>query len=288
MSVFSPLPRARLEVTPLEGRLLCSAQLVPDTQAFPYRAVAKVIAWWDLNHNGIKDDGELYGATATLIAHHSALTAGHVVYDPALGGFATGIFIIPGLNGGPAPLGIDAARSWVIPSTFKRHPYAGDDVAVLNFAQDIGRTTGFFGLAEPPTHALRHATLTNIGYPGDTHSGNQQFQSRGQTRSLTPTEIQYRTEQLQVEHGSSGSPMFLLNRKTHQPQIVGVHSRRIDNGAIGISARVTPLVAHFIQTAETEHGPGGFVVAPGATRHLSTAALVAVHRELADLPVTPV
>ena len=123
--------RVRLEVMPLEDRLLCSAaQLVADATATPFRAVAKVITWWDLNHNGVKDPGELFGATATMIGPHTALTSGHVVFDSSLGGFATSVTILPGLNGGKPPLGNYNAKSWVIPTTYKRTEEAGSDLAV--------------------------------------------------------------------------------------------------------------------------------------------------------------
>jgi V8-like Glu-specific endopeptidase len=259
MVAKTPRRRARLEVTALEDRLLCTAQLITDTLPEPYRAVAKVIAWWDMNHNGVEDNGEVFEATAAMIGPHTALTSAHVVYDPQLGGFATRITILPGFDGARPPLGSFRATSFVIPPGYERQPYAGDDLGVLNFSQDIGRTSGWFNWTDYSTPILKNAELHNIGYPGDTHSGEQQYFSSGRTAKVTPTEIRYDTAQLPVEHGSSGSPMYVFNPATGRDYIVGVHSRRIDNGAIGLSARITPFLAAFIFSAEHMHGRDGLV-----------------------------
>jgi V8-like Glu-specific endopeptidase len=289
MAQSNLLQRTRLEITPLEDRLLCSAaHLVADSTATPFRAVAKVITWWDLNNNGIKDPGEVFGASATMIGPRTALTSGHVVFDSSLGGFATSVTILPGLNGGKPPLGSFNAQSWVIPTTYKRTEEASSDLAVLNFAQNIGKITGWFGVKAIPDNTLLHAQINNIGYPGDTHSGDQQFFSDGSLASLTPDEVLYPTTQLPVEHGSSGSPVY-VNAPSGVHEIVGVHSRRIENGAIGISARITPAMVNFIARAETESGSGGFVassrpVLPGQAHPVShpvhADAWAAVHTEL--------
>src|SRR5581483_4393042 len=106
---------APLEVMPLEDRCLCSAALITDTKPEPFRSVGKVIAWWDVNHNRVRDDGEVFEATAAMIGPKAALTAAHVVYDPELGGFATRVTFVPGADGGRPPFGSYRARTWVIP-----------------------------------------------------------------------------------------------------------------------------------------------------------------------------
>jgi V8-like Glu-specific endopeptidase len=258
MGTRSSWRRPLLELTPLEDRLLCSAQLITDTKPEPFRSVAKVISWWDINHNTRRDNGEVFEATAAMIGPRAALTSAHQVYDPQLGGFATEVTLIPGADGGKPPLGTFKARSFGIPILYESRPYAGDDLAVLNFAQNIGKRSGWFDWAALPAKELKHSEIFNIGYPGDTHSGDQQYFSTGIPYGLTATELRYRTAQLPVEHGSSGSPLYIEVPKAARPIIVGVHSRRIDDGAIGLSARITPLLGKFVQHAENVRGHGGF------------------------------
>jgi V8-like Glu-specific endopeptidase len=279
--------RPRLEVLLLEERILCDAQMVPDTNPYPYRAVAKVITWWDVNHNHIQDNGEVFEATATMIGPHTALTSAHVVYDPAFGGFANQVTILPGADGFLPPFGTFHARNFVIPSEYQTAPSAGDDIAVLNFSSNIGRRTGWFGYKAYSTPVLAHSELDNIGYPGDTHSGQQQYLSSGTPDRVTPTQIRYPTSEIQVEHGSSGSPLYRYFPVNGQRIIVGVHSRRIDRGRIGESVRITPAVADFIDMAERAHRRGGVVDAlnaPYPSRHtasgISAAAWSAVHVQL--------
>jgi V8-like Glu-specific endopeptidase len=251
--------RARLEVMALEDRLLCTAQLIADTLPEPFRAVGKVVSWWDMNHNGIQDNGEVFEATAAMIGRHAALTSAHVVYDAELGGFATRITFMPGFDGARPPLGSFRATSWVIPALYLHEPYAGDDVAVLNFAPNVGSSTGWFNWKVYGPGALRTLELHNIGYPGDTHSGEQQYFSTGKPVLITATEIRYHTKDLPVEHGSSGSPMYVTSPSTGRHYIVGLHSRRIDNGAIGLSVRITLSISDFIRSAADERGHGGLV-----------------------------
>lgn len=286
---LGPRRRTRLELSTLEDRILCDAQLVTDTKPFPFRAVAKVISWWDLNHNHFEDNGEVFQATAAMIGPHSALTSAHVLYDPDLGGFATSITVMPGDNGGLPPFGALHAVNFVIPQSYLKSPFAGDDVGVINLARNIGRATGYFDVKAYSTTTLKRIQLNNIGYPGDTHTGDQQYVSAGSALIVTPSELRYGTSHIPVEHGSSGSPLYGYSAGSNRRVIVGVHSRRIDHLRIGLAARITPQIVTFVTRAEHSQGRGGIVDSPNGhlnRRQMSAdmiaqAAWNAVHTELA-------
>ncbi len=259
MALTRLLPRARLVVECLEDRTVYSASPVLDSTAFPYRAIGQVVTWFDVNHNHRQDPGEVFTGTAAMIGPHSALTSAHLVFDPTMGGFATSVDVLPGLNGGQPPLGTFPVRSWIINSLYPPSGAAGQDLAVLNFATPVGDITGFLNIRAYAASQLSHFVVNNIGYPGETHSGNEQFISSGLLVGVTPTTIRYRTVDIPVEHGISGSPLYAYILASGRRDIVGVHSRRIDDNQIGVAARITPMEAAFIHEAESATGSHGLI-----------------------------
>lgn len=253
------MDRTCLTVERLEERKLCSAVPVGDTAVFPFRAVGQVVSWFDLNHDRRQEPGELFTGTATMIGPHSALTSAHVVYDPAFGGFARAVTFEPGLNGDVAPFRTFVVRSWVISSRFQADNGAGYDLAVLNFAMRVGGVTGFLGVRAFPSQSLSHFLVNNIGYPGETHSGDEQFLSSGLVTGVTATDVRYRTVDIPVQHGSSGSPIYIYILASGERDIVAVHSRRIAGNRIGVGTRITPFEVRFILRAESASGTGGQV-----------------------------
>ena len=67
--------------------------LVTPTNAFPNRAICKLILTYPLT------PGKLFGGTGSLIGSRHVLTAGHVLFNPAQGGWAQTIRVVPGMDG---------------------------------------------------------------------------------------------------------------------------------------------------------------------------------------------
>jgi V8-like Glu-specific endopeptidase len=237
--------------------VLCSASLVWDTTQYPYRAVGQVTSWWDMNHNGRMDSGEVFSATAAMIGRTAALTSGHVVYNPSRGGFATSVSMTPGLDGTYRPFGTFQARSWVVSSAYKKSGAAAWDVAVLDFSSRVGTSTDWFGWKAYTTSFLRKAVVNNIGYPAETRSGNEQYSSHGYPVAVDSGTVSYATSDVPVEHGSSGSPVYVYLPSTGRRYIVAVHSRRNLAGDVGMGTRLNSLEAAFIDAAEHNTGRGG-------------------------------
>jgi V8-like Glu-specific endopeptidase len=262
----------RPEVLQLEDRVLCAAQLVPNTAIFPSRAVVRVSTWFDFDHDGKVDPGELFAATGTVIGPHSALTSAHVVYDMRHGMFATAVVITPGQSGSLEPFGTYRAVNWVIPSVFSQVRGRAIDVAVLNISpgplfagsSDVGNVTGWLGLQPYPDKNLKRALVFNVGYPGETLSGYQQYSSSGKLRWVAGQGLvgweEFRTSDLLVQHGSSGSPIFRYCSSTGQRLIVGVVSGGNSFRTIGYATRITPAIVSFILAAENFTGSGGLSV----------------------------
>jgi V8-like Glu-specific endopeptidase len=262
-----------LPVDQLENRLVFSGFItIPNTSDYPFRAVAHVSTWWDMNHNSRRDDGEEFQATAEMIGPDSALTSAHVVYNASRGGFAKSVSIEPGRQGSTQPFGSFRAKNWEIPSYYKSHPSTSVDLAVLNFSpinfltgsKSVGEITGWFGYKSIfSDSALKGSTIYNIGYPAESKSGVNEYRSTGKiyaAHSPSPVGwLEYRTSDIPVEHGSSGSPIYQLTSSGDRV-VVGVHSRRNSNGTIGYAARITSPISSFIRQAEKVTTGGGGTV----------------------------
>src|SRR4051794_31506369 len=75
----------------LEGRLLLSLTAVTDTSSYPWRAVVDI--------TGRFPDGSPTQGSGALIENNHALTAAHVLYSKAHGGWASNVTVYAGTNG---------------------------------------------------------------------------------------------------------------------------------------------------------------------------------------------
>src|SRR5262249_30648603 len=79
-------------------------------------------------------------------------------------------------------------------------------------------------------------TIDILGYPADTYSGVNQYFSTGPAQSADSTEISWALRDVQVEHGSSGSPVYVKSGDTRT--VVGIVSEL--SARTGFATRITP------------------------------------------------
>jgi V8-like Glu-specific endopeptidase len=151
-----------------------SRVLVTPTNAFPNQAICKLIVTYPNTPKGIAG-----GGTGTLIGPRHVLTAGHVLFNAAQGGWANTIRVVPGMDGNTWWFGSEVLRA----PNFKRR-------SVTQWTEDqdidydwglITLNTGFslasFGLLYASDDTLDNTTAYITGYPGDkgVPKGTQQF-----------------------------------------------------------------------------------------------------------------
>lgn len=131
----------------------------------PYRSVCLITCEWS-NGTATRGSGVVVGANDVLTAHH-------VVYDAARGGYPTSITIVPAADTTPydAPLGtwtdviaIDTrSANWdAYGDNLLNSSEAQYDLALLGLRSAIGDTTGII----VPSALGGDGTATMVGYPG--------------------------------------------------------------------------------------------------------------------------
>ncbi|MBP8308187.1 MAG: trypsin-like serine protease [Burkholderiaceae bacterium] len=201
-------------------------QEVTTTTQFPYGAVAFLVVTFP--------DGSRIQGTGTVVGRNDILTATHMVYDPAAGGWATDVDVYPGadynslrdrfdsqpltyedvgfrLEAYPNQVHADGSDDTL---TFAESAY---DVAIIGLDVAIGDVTGWFGL---DTGSDAGAVAYSLGYPStgtgmmlarpriDREFGYQIYSSYGGRELMGP--------------GSSGGPLYVM--RNDQPYLIGVKS----------------------------------------------------------------
>jgi glutamyl endopeptidase len=154
---------------------------VPDTTAFPWRTVCKLIVTFS--------NGQKFAGTGTMVGRKHVLTAGHTIYSHANGGWPTMVEVIPGLDGSYMPFGK------VYGTKFRSFLYWVDskdpnyDIALVSLNVEVGDTTGWLGMGK--SNKLVGLDVTLSGYPMDLESGDGQYFGGGTVASSNSALVTY-------------------------------------------------------------------------------------------------
>ncbi|MCG3134115.1 MAG: hypothetical protein HMLKMBBP_01401 [Planctomycetes bacterium] len=173
---------------------------VLDPTAYPYAAVCKVFAEFPY--------GDVLEGSAILVSERHALTAGHVIHDAALGGFAERVTVIPAYDFGDAPFGSFEAADVTAFTGWTRDRDFDWDVALLALDGDPGYDTGWLGFGAYADTTLAGATVHTAGYPADRDAGRAMWGASGIAESVLPGQVQFRGA-LDAARGQSGSGLWL-------------------------------------------------------------------------------
>lgn len=143
---------------------------IEDTTQWPARAHALVL---------ITFPGGSASCSGTLVGPRSLVTAGHCVFDPALGGWATAATVVPGADDRYTPFGSAKATMVYSVSGWVNGQTAGYDYGMINLDRAIGAITGWYGLANLPTSYTAGMPTRVSGYPGDKDNGWRQYTGTG-------------------------------------------------------------------------------------------------------------
>jgi V8-like Glu-specific endopeptidase len=250
-------PRIRPTLEPLEERLALSLQQIANTTVYPFSTSVQLDI---LNHgHGVSMSGAMIDPTHVL-------TAAHGLYDPALG-LADSVTAIAGRNGqNGEPFGAVPATRWAVHAGYVSGPFAGQaayDLAVVTLDRPLGNTTGYLGVSPliPDSYFNGGGTLNILEYPGDTHSGVNEFLATGPALNADANEVHWLLQNLPVEHGSSGSPVFVTDASGNR-YVTAVVSEF--NPTEGIGTRITTPKFNWIvdQVTGTSSGPTSIPAGP--------------------------
>ena len=198
------------------------------TRTFPWRTICKLEI--------TAANGRRFGCTGSMIGPRVVLTNGHCVFLHDNGGWARSIRVIPGKNGSSEPFGSATSSHFHSVRGWTRDRSSNYDYAVIILPRNnqLGRRTGWMGLARLSFFSLLGLRINSSGYPGDKPYGTQWWNSNN-ILAVTARRVYYRID---TYFGQSGSPNWRYkNGKRH---IVAVHNTggSVMNGGVRVSKPV--------------------------------------------------
>jgi V8-like Glu-specific endopeptidase len=112
-------------------------------------------------------NGKVYIGSGTMVNKHHVLTAGHCVYSPRDGGWATSVIFQAARNDGNVPFGSVNATRLLSVTGWTNNNDARYDMGMLILNRDLGNHTGWKGIITGPNKILNRHRVNVSGYPGD-------------------------------------------------------------------------------------------------------------------------
>ena len=135
-------------------------------------------------------DTRQYIGSGTMVNRHHVITAGHVVYSKANGGWATSIQFNAAQNDGTLPYGSAFATFLFSFKGWTDSQNRDYDTGMLILNRDLGNQTGWMGLITTSDGNLSNHQVTVEGYPGEraaSNFGRQQGRSSASLIIKSPT-----------------------------------------------------------------------------------------------------
>jgi V8-like Glu-specific endopeptidase len=268
-----PGVRIRLGVESLEGRDAFSLSPISPTAGYPFTSIVELQATFP--------DHRTFVGTGVMVDRFHVLTAGHVVYAYAEGGFASQIRVTPELSGNSAPFGVAYMTYERTYSTFmnysRAHPgntASGDyDIALITLDRTIGDRTGWMGFSYDNNNAdfAPGAILNTAGYPAaGGYDGRHMEFSYGPIAGLA---IDYRQSAITTFGGQSGSPVWRYTPANGASVVYGVHvGGNATPGGMNFATRITQPIFTDLQAWRAADRTPAYTVA--AAPALATQSLI--------------
>ena len=219
-------------------------------------------------------DQKHFLGTGVMIDSYHVLTAGHLAYSAADGGFASSILATPEINGWNAPFGSawmtheTTDNTWIAYS--RAHPgltAPGDrDVALLALDRPIGNLSGWMAIGYDNNNAdfAAGTIMATAGYPSaGGYNGFQEEFGGGPIAGLSPdaSAIEYLQSSITAYAGQSGSPVFKVSPSTGLLVAYGIHVGGTGTAtSLNVATRITQSVFNEIN---------GWIAQDNAVRHPS-------------------
>ena len=233
----------------LDRRELLSASPINPVAGMPANAIVNLKVTFP--------DHKTVLGTGAMIGSFHVLTAAHLLYSAADGGYATEIDAAPGAKGANTPFGVAHGTmervdpSWL--SFSQTHPGSTspsvEDLGLITLDRTIGKSTGWFAISYHNNNSFfKNDTFLTAGYPSlDGVNVARAVSITGKSQSAVSNYgITFKQSALTASPGQSGSPIWQTPAKG-SPVIYGVVT-----GADGFSDSNQVYAARITQTTYNE------------------------------------
>jgi len=204
---------------------------IEDPTSFPWSAHCHLLIQFR--------DNSLWFASGTLINSRHVLTAGHNLHDKDLGGWAKSIIVYPGRNEDEQLFGSFESKMFCSVSGWVIDKNSDWDYGMIILDTDVGKNTGWLGLATQTDDLLKQRIVNVTGFPRE-KGGLQMWTCYG---SITHVEEQTFEYEIESTEGGSGEAIWEILEEFPGYHLVGMYAYKHDiwpwgnhwNGATRIS-----------------------------------------------------
>jgi V8-like Glu-specific endopeptidase len=256
--------RVQPVVEGMEQRALLSLSPVSPSAPYPYTAIVELQATFP--------DHKTFVGSGVMVDKFHVLTAGHMVYSYADGGFASSVLAIPDLYGNQEPFGsarMTYERTFTVFTNYsKAHPNStapgDDDIALITLNEDIGNVTGWMSYGYDNNNAdfAVGKVFNTAGYPAaGGYNGHYMELSSGAIAGLSSdgSAIDYYQSRITTYAGQSGSPVWAYYPSSNTRIVYGIHVGGSGTPtSLNFATRITQSIYNTIQGwRAADHDPGG-------------------------------
>jgi V8-like Glu-specific endopeptidase len=164
-------------------------------------------------------DNKVYIGSGTMVNKHHVITAGHVVFSKANGGWAKSIQFNAAQNDATLPFGSAFATRLFSFTGWTDSQNRDYDTGMLILNQDLGNRTGWMGLITTADGNLSNHTITVSGYPGD-KGGQQLWAATAPIVSVASHQIGYNAYTI---GGDSGAGVYGIWQGVNMEHVCADH-----------------------------------------------------------------
>ena len=186
--------------------------------------------------------------TGFVVGPHTVATAGHCLYSPQDGGWATSVSVTPGVDGVIAPFARQTATVFAVSSQFLATGNPSFDYGAITMPSDVlGSAVGQFGIGAESDMRLASGRFETAGYPSNVTWGTQWHMRN--PRALRGFDNALLVYNWGTVPGMSGAPIFEPAAEGYRALGIVTAGANIGGDRIEVGVRADTRMVDFYRAA---------------------------------------